>query len=145
MENFRRRRWRKAKERACAGSFLLRVIHNQAVRPIDGPLEKDHHPCSLGTNRHERDDLRQAGAGHAAPGGTMTRTTVLVANALPILRAGVQRLLTREGDFDVVEAEDLDELARVAAEHRPAMIGDADLPPEADTIVVAANRFERGL
>jgi len=25
------------------------------------------------------------------------------------------------------------------------MIVDADLPPEADTIVVAANRFERGL
>ena len=50
----------------------------------------------------------------------MTRTTVLVADALPILRAGVQKLLTREGDFEVVEAEDLDELARVAAEHRPA-------------------------
>ena len=75
----------------------------------------------------------------------MTRTTVLVADALPILRAGVQKLLTREGDFDVVEAEDLDELARVAVEHRPAMIVDADLPPEADTIVVPANRFGRGL
>jgi hypothetical protein len=61
------------------------------------------------------------------------------------LRASVQKLLTREGDFDVAEAEDLDELARVAAEHRPAMIVDADLPSEADTIVVAATRFGRGL
>jgi DNA-binding NarL/FixJ family response regulator len=50
----------------------------------------------------------------------MTRTTVLVAERAAHLRAGVQKLLTREGDFEVVEAEDLDELARVAAEHRPA-------------------------
>ena len=32
-----------------------------------------------------------------------------------------------------------------AAEHRRAMIVDADLPPEADTTVVAADRFARGL
>ena len=74
----------------------------------------------------------------------MTRTTVLVADALPIC-GQASRSLAREGDFDVVEAEDLDELARVAVEHRPAMIVDADLPPEPDTIVVAANRFGRGL
>jgi hypothetical protein len=52
---------------------------------------------------------------------------VLVADALPVLRA------------------DLDELAQVAAQHRPAMIVDADRSPEADTIVAAANRFGRGL
>jgi CheY-like chemotaxis protein len=77
------------------------------------------------------------------PGRNHDATTVLVADALPILRAGVQELLTREGDFDVVEAEDLDELAQVAAQH--AMIVDPDRSPEADTIVAAANRFGRGL
>jgi DNA-binding NarL/FixJ family response regulator len=60
----------------------------------------------------------------------MRRTTVLVADALPILRAGVQKLLTREGDFDVVEAGDLDGLARVAAERPPDIaVVDSDLPP----------------
>ena len=79
------------------------------------------------------------------PGRNHDATTVLVADALPILRAGVQKLLTREGDLDVVEAEDLDELAQVAAQHRPAIIVDANRSPEADTIVAAANRFGRGL
>src|SRR5215210_1033664 len=60
----------------------------------------------------------------------MTRTTVLVADALPILRAGVHKLLSREGDFDVLEAGDLDELARLAGRRRPEIaIVDADLPP----------------
>ena len=61
------------------------------------------------------------------PGRNHDATTVLVADALPVLRA------------------DLDELAQVAAQHRPAMIVAADRSPEADTIVAAANRFGKGL
>lgn len=60
----------------------------------------------------------------------MTRTRILVADSLRIFRAGVRNLLSRESDFDVVEAGSLDELLREVADDCPdiALI-DRDLPP----------------
>jgi hypothetical protein len=78
-----------------------------------------------------RIDMTGTICGNAAldtpPGRNHDATTVLVGDALPVLRA------------------DMDELAQVAAQHRPAIIVDANRSPEADTIVAAANRFGRGL
>jgi two-component system nitrate/nitrite response regulator NarL len=57
------------------------------------------------------------------------RTRILVADSVPIFRAGVRNLLTRESDFDVVEASDLAgvEQALVNAAPDIALI-DLDLP-----------------
>jgi DNA-binding NarL/FixJ family response regulator len=60
----------------------------------------------------------------------VTRTTVVIADPLAIFRTGVRNLLVREGDLDVVEAADLDELVRATAEECPQIaLVDADLPP----------------
>ncbi|HWH55372.1 MAG TPA: response regulator transcription factor [Gaiellaceae bacterium] len=60
----------------------------------------------------------------------MRRTRILVADSVPIFRAGVRNLLSREADFEVVDAADLDDVERVIAAGEPdvALI-DLDLPP----------------
>jgi two-component system nitrate/nitrite response regulator NarL len=61
----------------------------------------------------------------------MTRPRVLVADQFAIFRAGVRDLLTRAGEFTVVEASDLEDTERVLADS-PALdiaLVDADLPP----------------
>ncbi|MFL5927913.1 MAG: LuxR C-terminal-related transcriptional regulator [Gaiellaceae bacterium] len=61
----------------------------------------------------------------------MTRTRILIADAVPIFRAGVRNLLARESDFDVVEASDLTELDRTFADGAAPDIAliDLELPP----------------
>jgi two-component system nitrate/nitrite response regulator NarL len=56
-------------------------------------------------------------------------TRVLVADSLPIFRAGVARLLHRESEFDVVEAGSLDDFPRLAHRRPEIALLDADLPP----------------
>ena len=68
----------------------------------------------------------------------MRRTTVLVADALPLFRAGVRNLLRRESEFDVVEAESLEELVQRAIAHAPDIaLVDASLPPYGGVAAVA--------
>jgi two-component system nitrate/nitrite response regulator NarL len=58
------------------------------------------------------------------------RTRILVADALPLFRAGVRNLLRRESEFDVVEAASLDELLqRTVADAPDIVLVDLDLPP----------------
>ena len=58
-----------------------------------------------------------------------TPTQVLIAEAVPIFRAGVVELLEREPDFGVMQAEDLDQLLAVAGATRPDIaLVDRDLP-----------------
>lgn len=60
----------------------------------------------------------------------MTRTRVLIADPLPIFRAGVREVLLAEEDFAVREAGDRDEvLASVAATGCDVVLVDLDLPP----------------
>ncbi len=61
----------------------------------------------------------------------MTRTRILIADAVPIFRAGVRNLLARESDFDVVEASDLGDLDRTMDGATPPEIAlvDLELPP----------------
>lgn len=61
----------------------------------------------------------------------MNRVRVLVADSVPIFRAGVRNLLARESDFDVVEAADFQAVSAVIDSACPdiALI-DLDLPPE---------------
>jgi two-component system, NarL family, nitrate/nitrite response regulator NarL len=60
----------------------------------------------------------------------MTPTQVLVADPVAIFRTGVRNLLTREGDFEVLEAESLDEIASLTSACTPAIsLIDLDLPP----------------
>jgi two-component system, NarL family, nitrate/nitrite response regulator NarL len=60
----------------------------------------------------------------------MSATRILIADAVPIFRAGVRNLLARESDFDVVEAEDLAGVRRALAEEPPAIaLIDLDLGP----------------
>ena len=60
----------------------------------------------------------------------MNRTRILVADPLRIFRAGVHNLLTRESDFEVMEAATLDEVLDAADRECPdiALI-DLELPP----------------
>jgi two-component system, NarL family, nitrate/nitrite response regulator NarL len=60
----------------------------------------------------------------------MRRTRILVADSLQIFRSGVRHLLTRESDFQVVEAGDLDEVFLAIDRDCPdiALI-DLELPP----------------
>jgi two-component system, NarL family, nitrate/nitrite response regulator NarL len=61
----------------------------------------------------------------------MTRTRILVADSVPIFRAGVRNLLSREADFEVVDAADLYEVERVIAHAEPDIaLVDLDLPPD---------------
>jgi two-component system, NarL family, nitrate/nitrite response regulator NarL len=58
------------------------------------------------------------------------RTRILVADSLNIFRAGVRNLLSRESDFAVTEAGDLDELRElVEAEPPDIALVDLGLPP----------------
>jgi two-component system, NarL family, nitrate/nitrite response regulator NarL len=61
----------------------------------------------------------------------MTRPKVLIADPFAIFRAGVRDLLTRDGEFAVVEASDLNDTGRVLADSAALDIAlvDADLPP----------------
>jgi len=60
----------------------------------------------------------------------VNRTRILVADPLRIFRAGVHNLLTRESDFEVMEAATLDEVLDAADRECPdiALI-DLELPP----------------
>jgi two-component system nitrate/nitrite response regulator NarL len=60
----------------------------------------------------------------------MNRTRILIADSVPIFRAGVRNLLARESDFEVVEAEDLDGVKEALADEPPAIaLIDLDLAP----------------
>jgi len=61
----------------------------------------------------------------------VTRTRVLIADQLPIFRAGVRDLLLAEDDFVVREAADRAEvLASIAEEDCDVVLVDLDLPPD---------------
>jgi DNA-binding NarL/FixJ family response regulator len=66
------------------------------------------------------------------------RRRVLIADGAPIFRSGVRHLLSREGDFVLSEASDLDELLH-AVEHETPEIAliDLDLPPSGGVEAVA--------
>jgi DNA-binding NarL/FixJ family response regulator len=66
----------------------------------------------------------------------MAPTRVLVADALPIFRSGVSRLLLREEEFEVVEAASLEQLARVAPAADIVLL-DAELPPRGGLAALA--------
>jgi DNA-binding NarL/FixJ family response regulator len=56
---------------------------------------------------------------------------IVVADPLRIVRTGVNRLLVREGDFEVAEAATLDELVAVVTERPPDLVlVDLDLPAQ---------------
>jgi DNA-binding NarL/FixJ family response regulator len=64
---------------------------------------------------------------------------VLVADALTIFCSGVQTLLARESDFEVVKAADLDELlSHIAADCPDIALIDLDLPPLGGVEAVAS-------
>jgi two-component system nitrate/nitrite response regulator NarL len=67
----------------------------------------------------------------------MPTTRVLVADALPIFRSGVSKLLLRENEFEVVEAASLDDFARLAGMWPEIVLLDADLPPRGGLAAVA--------
>ena len=57
------------------------------------------------------------------------RTQVLIAEGVPIFRAGVVELLEREPDFEITQAESLQQLLAVATDMRPDVaLVDRDLP-----------------
>ena len=60
----------------------------------------------------------------------MRRTRILVADSLQIFRSGVRNLLARESDFEIIEADSLDELLHAIEHDCPdiALI-DLELPP----------------
>jgi DNA-binding NarL/FixJ family response regulator len=68
----------------------------------------------------------------------VSRMRILVADAAPLFRAGVRNLLSREGDFEVIEAGDVDELEQALEDTPPdiALI-DLELPPDGGTEAVA--------
>jgi DNA-binding NarL/FixJ family response regulator len=67
------------------------------------------------------------------------RTRILVADALPLFRAGVRNLLLREPGFAVIEAGTTDEAVAVARTTRPDIaLVDADLPDEGGIAAVRA-------
>jgi len=66
------------------------------------------------------------------------RTRILIADSLPIFRSGVRNLLSRESDFDVVEASTFDELVRETASDCPDIaLVDLDLPPRGGVAAVS--------
>ena len=67
----------------------------------------------------------------------MSTVHVVLADPLPIFRAGVRNLLTRESGFRVSEAADASELMRIAATKRPQVaLVDVDLPPRGGLVAV---------
>lgn len=72
----------------------------------------------------------------------MSRSRIVVADALPLFRAGVRNLLTREVGLDVVEAGSFGELADALADDGVEVaLVDADLPPRGG--VAAVERLKR--
>lgn len=68
----------------------------------------------------------------------MRRTRILIADSLPIFRAGVRNLLSREGDFEVIEAANLDEVVTAVSENFPDIaLVDLNLPPSGGVTAVA--------
>jgi len=67
------------------------------------------------------------------------RTSIVVADAGPIFRAGVRHLLGRESDLELFEAADLAELSETLAEHVPDIaLVDLELPPSDGVTAVAS-------
>ena len=68
----------------------------------------------------------------------MRRTSIVVADAGPIFRAGVRHLLGRESDFEVFEATSASELSEALEEreHDIALV-DLELPPSGGVAAVA--------
>ena len=67
----------------------------------------------------------------------MKRAKILVADSVPIFRAGVRNLLSREVDFEVLEAADLSELERAITVEEPDLaLIDLDLPPQGGVAAV---------
>jgi DNA-binding NarL/FixJ family response regulator len=68
----------------------------------------------------------------------MIRRRVLIADGAPIFRSGVRHLLSREGDFVLSEASDLDELLHAMDHETPEIaLIDLDLPPSGGVEAVA--------
>ena len=67
----------------------------------------------------------------------MSRTRILVADPLPMFRAGVRNLLAHESDFEVAEAGTLDEVLEAVTDDGPdiALI-DLELPPLGGVVAV---------
>jgi DNA-binding NarL/FixJ family response regulator len=67
----------------------------------------------------------------------VTGTRILIADSLPIFRAGVRNLLSRESGFEVVEAAHLDEVLRAVEEKCPDIaLVDLNLPPSGGVAAV---------
>ena len=67
----------------------------------------------------------------------MRRARVLIADGLPIFRAGLQTLLARETDFKVMEVSDSDELAAAVGDCPDIALVDLELPPAGGVAAVA--------
>ena len=69
----------------------------------------------------------------------MNRTRILIADSVPIFRAGVRNLLARESDFEIAEAADLDAVVATVEQECPdiALI-DLELPPQGGVAAVRA-------
>ena len=105
----------------------------------------------LFTGNHQRDWRRKHGRersgievcgcrGHGRQGaaGSMRRTSIVVADAGPIFRAGARHLLGRESDFEVFEATTLAELSQTLEERAPDIaLVDLDLRPSGGVAAVA--------
>jgi DNA-binding NarL/FixJ family response regulator len=70
--------------------------------------------------------------------GTVRRTSIVVADAGPIFRAGVRHLLDRESDFEVLEAASFSELSETLEAEAPDIaLVDLELPPSGGVGAVA--------
>ena len=68
----------------------------------------------------------------------MRRTSIVVADAGPIFRAGVRHLLGRESDFEVFDASTLPDLAQTLEQRTPDIaLVDLELPPAGGVAAVA--------
>ena len=68
----------------------------------------------------------------------MRRTSIVVADAGPIFRAGVRNLLARESDFELLEASNSSELSEILEAHAPDIaLVDLELPPAGGLEAVA--------
>jgi DNA-binding NarL/FixJ family response regulator len=63
---------------------------------------------------------------------------ILIADPAPILREGVVRLLSTAGGFEVLEAEDLDQLQRAVVQEKiDLVLVDLELPPSGGISAIA--------
>jgi DNA-binding NarL/FixJ family response regulator len=75
----------------------------------------------------------------------MRRTRILIADSLPLFRAGVRNLLRRESDLDVVEATDAGEVEQVLATGAiDIVLLDLDLPPTGGLDLIGKIRTRHG-